>query len=530
MSSTFEEKPSPMYTPVGSSEIIDRVEHIRELHRQIHISNERERILHQRREQKIKDFISNLRRTNARPTANMVRDMEEACSLTTDGAYRLFGFELDGVREFDLHLNGGRTRIVESYVFERDLMVELPLELAPAEAFRRNATLSTLVLRWQSDFPVRVLDRPGWRRPGAFYVQVGTEDSLGSSLPPGAMALVEPIDDEEVQRPNPRFIYLLQFRNGYRCSRCVVTRGKLQLLTSDRSYYGPQEFSYPTSVRIVGRVAVFTLGLPLQEYSYLGTASQYDGSANLILPWENRTRHSLFATKQRRFVRTREEKQYVEEMLQMRLHSKLSDRTRRRYRRETDSEPHIAALIQMTVEHYARYSDSLQAGGYALRDTGRFSLETMLRTKRFADLSAMRSEPTLPTPSDVWEARRKEIVEWSALLSLKFPRPSVWGRRVIRVGEEARINGLEPRIRAGAWMLLEELPAIPDTRSDASKHGWSRPLYALSQGLETVFGHLERDGSSFVLLTHRDSPCARVMFQQSELPNLRRVCGVLGPV
>jgi hypothetical protein len=519
-----------MYKAAGSSEIIDRVEHIRALHRQIRVSNDREGVGDGRREQKIKDFISNLRRTNARPTVNMVRELEEACSLTTDGAYRLFGYELDGIREFDLLLNAGRTHIVESYVFERDLMVELPLELAPAEAFRRNAALSTLVLRWQSDFPIRALDGPGWRRPGIFYVHIGTEDSLGSSLPPGAMALVEPVDQEELQQPNPRAIYLLQFRNGYRCSRCVVTRGKLQLLTSDRSYYGPQEYSYPTSARIVGRVAAFTLALPLQEYPLLGSVAQYDGNAGLILPWENTARHRLFATKQKRFVRSPEETQNVKELLQSRLRLTLSDRTRRRYRRETASEPHIAALIQMTVEHYARYSDSLRLDGYALRDVDRFSLEMMLRAQHFADLSPMRAEPKRPTPSEVWEARRKEIGEWSPLFSLKFPKPSVWGDRVIRIAEEVGIKGLEPRVRSGSWMLLEEISAIPDTRSDASKHGWSRPLYALRQGLETIFGHLERDGSSFALLTGSDAPCARVVFHQSELPNLHRVCGVLVPV
>ncbi len=519
-----------MYKPVGTREIIDRVEHIRELHRQIYESNDRDRIEQKRREQKIKDFISNLRRTNARPMANMVRDIEEACSLTTDGAYRLFGYELDGIREFDLHLNGGRTHIVESRVFERDLIVELPLELAPEQAFRRNAALSTLVRRWQGGFPIRVLNRPEWRRPGAFYVHVGTEDSLGSSLPPGALALVEPIGHEEVQQPNPRAIYLLQFHNGYRVSRCVVTRSKLQLLTSDRSYYGPQEFSYPTSVRIVGRIALFTLGLPLQEHPLLDSISHYDGSADLILPWENKTRHRLFATKQRRFVRSREEKQYVQEWLRSRLQSKLSDRTRRRYRRETDSEPHIASLIQMTIEHYARYSDALQTGGYTLRDVGRYSLEAMLRTKHFAELPTMGSEPTRPTPSEVWEARRKEFVEWPALFSLKFPRPSVWRNRVIRIGEESGINGREPQIRPGSWMLLEELPSIPETRTDASKRGWSRPLYALNQGSETVFGHLERDGSNFALLTNRDSPPTSVMFQQNELSKLRRVCGALIPI
>jgi hypothetical protein len=100
-----------MYTAVGSREIIARVEHIRELFRQLSLSNDLERIEHQRREQKIKDFISNLRRTNAQPTANMVRDLENVCSLTTDGAYRLFGYDLDAMRKFDLTLNGGRTHI-----------------------------------------------------------------------------------------------------------------------------------------------------------------------------------------------------------------------------------------------------------------------------------------------------------------------------------------------------------------------------------------------------------------------------------
>jgi hypothetical protein len=77
---------------------------------------------------------------------------------------------------------------------------------------------------------------------------------------------------------------------------------------------------------------------------------------------------------------------------------------------------------------------------------------------------------------------------------------------------------------------LEELASIPDTRSDASKHGWSRPLYALGRGLETFFGHLERDGSSFALLNHSDLESTKVGFHQSELPNLRRVCGLIVPV
>jgi hypothetical protein len=100
-----------MYESVSSSEVIERMDHIRELHRQIRATGDQGRAVFTQHERKLKDFISNLRRAATRPTANMVRDLAEACSLTTDGAYRLFGYELDGIREFDLDLNDERTHV-----------------------------------------------------------------------------------------------------------------------------------------------------------------------------------------------------------------------------------------------------------------------------------------------------------------------------------------------------------------------------------------------------------------------------------
>ncbi|NYF51632.1 hypothetical protein HDF12_001997 [Edaphobacter lichenicola] len=126
--------------------------------------------------------------------------------------------------------------------------MDLPFQCGGDEVFTRSSTLQDLVPEWQGNVPIRALEDAGWRQPGTFYVHVGTEDSLGSSLPPGASALVVPIDEVERMRPNPRAIYLLQFGNGYRCSRCVVTRGKLLLLVSGRRYNGPQEFAYPKDV------------------------------------------------------------------------------------------------------------------------------------------------------------------------------------------------------------------------------------------------------------------------------------------
>jgi hypothetical protein len=512
---------------VARTEIIARVEHIRELHRQRRPKDDREQSMFDRRERALKDFLSNAPRTSTRPMLNMVHAIEEACSLTTDGAYRLFGYELDGIREFDLRLNGARTHIIESYVFERDLLVQLPLELAPESAFEQDATLGNLVRRWQNNIPIRALESPGWRRPGTFYVRIGTADSHGSGLPAGATAMVEPISRDEARQPNPRSLYLLQFASGYRCSRCVVTRGKLHVLSSTRLYTGPEQFPYPSAVRIAGRLRAVALALPPLNTSLRSRSSGPSGNASLILPWEHSTRAQLFTTKHRRFLRSEEEIKYVTEVLTTTLQSKLSDRTRRRYRQTSDSDPHLDSLIQMSLEHYARYSDALRTGGHVLRDARRFSLETMLHANRYEDLLSSRAQATLPTPQKVWQARLDEFVEWPALLSLKFPQLSFWGDRLLRLAQEADLPDCEPRIRAGTWMLLEELRAMPDIRSDAVKNGWERPLYVLRRGLDSFLGRFEHHDNGFALTTHS---AAKVTFGSDDLPNVRRVCGAVIPV
>ena len=519
-----------MYRPVSCNQIITYLEHIRELFRQSQPENQHEQIAHEQREQKIRDLITNLRRTNGRAMVRMVNDLEKYCYLTTDGGYRIFGYNLDAIHEYDLSLNRQRTHIVESYIFERDLEVELPLELAPSTAFTKSATLNTLVRRWQRGIPIRELSRPEWRKPGTFYVHVGTEDSLGASLPPGAMAMVESVDAEEKRHPNPCSIYLLQFSNGYLCSRCAVVLDRLQLLTSNSSSIRRELFLYPGEVRIAGRIAAFTLSLPAQEYSPLREISTYDGSADLILPWEHRNRSRLLATKYRRFVRSHEDVQSVRAALQTNLHFWLSERTRRRYRSKTISEPHADALIQMSVEHHARYSDVLRAGGYELHDAGRFSLEAMLCAKRFSDLHTLQMMATLPSPAEVWDERRKEFIEYAALFAVKFPQPSLWGDHVVRVVEDVGLSGIEPHIRPGSWVLAEGLPAFLDLQDDARKQGWSRPIYLLRRGVESLLGYLGRDGDRFVLLTGDKTDDVITIFGPSELCQLSRVSGVLIPV
>ena len=519
-----------VYKPVPRGEILDALVHLRDLYRQIKPSSERDFLNYERREAATRDLLSNLPRVNQHPTLRTLLEVADIFRLTLDGAHRLFGYNLDSVREYDLRLNGARTHVVESYPFGRDLPIDLPSELALREAFSNDALLRDLVAQWRADVPIRALEEKHWNRPDTFYVHVGTEDSLGLNLPPGALAMVTPADEEERTRPNPRGIYLLQFGNGYRCSHCVVTRGKLRLFTTAKIYLGPEEFIYPGDVRIAGRIRMFAVSLPIPEYPLLRSLPPCNPCADLILPWEHRTRDRLLATEYKRFKRSKEEERLVREYLRVELNATLSSRSERRYRSPTTSEPHVNALIHLSLAHLTRYTDALRTGGSLISDRGRFSLETLLNARRLEDALMGQRTAQFPTPREVWEDRLKEFVEWPSLLSLKFPQLQILHDRVLRLNEANTINGLNPSIAAGSWVLLETLPTIPDISNDRRKAGWSRPIYAFRRGLDVFLGFLEKEGNQFALLSGTYGDEVKTSFRADDLASLSRIAGVAVPV
>jgi hypothetical protein len=330
-------------------------------------------------------------------------------------------------------------------------------------------------------------------------------------------------------RPNPRAIYLLQFGNGYRCSRCVVTRGKLILLSSSRTYAGPREFAYPAGVRIAGRIRMFALGLPTPDYPLLRSLPSSPQSAPLILPWEHSSLDRLFWTEHRRFRRSRHDLPRIREAMEGVFHTRLSGRTERRYRKPTSSLPHVDALIQLTVSHGVRYTDVLRVQHPTLTDRGRYSLETLLSARHLHDLSGTFRRPHSPIPRDRWAKLRNEFVEWPALLSVKYPQPRSIDERIIRLPEGIAIQGLEPPITAGSLLLLDKASGIPNLPRDATT-GWGRNIFAIHRGADFLCGYLDRDSDQYVLLAGARGTGAPVALHQDELRQLNRVSGVAVPV
>jgi hypothetical protein len=275
---------------------------------------------------------------------------------------------------------------------------------------------------------------------------------------------------------------------------------------------------------------MFAHALPQPEFEFHDKLRAGRYLADLTLPWEHHTRDELFLDGYRRFQRSAEEEREIRELLIDLLKSPLTKRTERRYRHPGISEPHISTLIQLTLLHFARYSDSLRSGGLSVREYERYSLNTIINARSVEDLSSPIDAVRSSRSEGLWNTRRREFVDWLLLLSFKFPGLNVREDSVIRLSHSQVLSGLQPTIAAGSLMLLKPLEGPPNSTVDRERRGWSRPLYVLRRGMHFLTGHLELDDAGYALLSNTDGIPGKERFDHDEMTSLHRVAGVAVPV
>jgi hypothetical protein len=197
------------------------------------------------------------------------------------------------------------------------------------------------------------------------------------------------------------------------------------------------------------------------------------------------------------------------------------------------SEPHVHALLQLTLSplrplHRRAAIERLHD---SRRDTGTRSKPCWRRRNWMSSPRPRPAANALQCREMSGTGDASEFGEWPPLLGTKFPQLRRWDDRIVRLAQGSSIRGLHPQIAPGSWLLLEQLTAMPDTRSDWSKKGWSRPLYVLRRGDRDVL-RLSGAGWEPVRAPHHSVQRAmpRITFDPEELGNFGRVTGVAVPV
>jgi hypothetical protein len=476
-------------------------------------------------------LLKNVRQFGYVPTPRQLFALRKRLSISTGGVFKLFGYRLDSMRRVEELLNGHRTRLVESYAFNRDRAVDLPGWLGGPSVFQRTAFLSEVVVGWQQGIPIRALRGRHWQREGIFYVQLGVNERAAMpGVPPGSFLAVALVDEAEQRNPNPKTYYFLQSGHGYLCARCVVHHGRLSLITHAHEYFGQQEFFYPGEIRIVGKAVSFGVRLPLAE-SVDDLPDRAHRPAPLILPWEQKSLPGLLAAERMRFGITEAHLKRANEILEDRLGTGISARTIRRYEHGAGKIPQTSTLLGLALVHSLRISDVLRVLDLWSDESMSYSLAMLMNARTKADLPNSFQAARVPEPISSWQPLFDEWGEWPTLLSMAIPDLGSWGHRILRINQSDYFRGLDPLLVPHSVAVLDEKDKLPPRQIEKRQYDWDTPVYALRHDAKTYCGYVEGDGTYLVMPAHPAAGSVpRLVFRRTQTQILGRLVGVASPL
>jgi transcriptional regulator with XRE-family HTH domain len=134
--------------------------------------------------------------------------------------------------------------------------VSMPLSLDPGIDLRRTTYLSRMIQRW-GRLPLLLLNGVD---PRAYrYAYIGSDDwSMYPVLQPGSLVLIDEtkrrIQNAGWTSDYDRPVYLLEHRGGFVVGWCSLIDGQVVVQPHPSSECGPQVFSWPAEIDVVGQV------------------------------------------------------------------------------------------------------------------------------------------------------------------------------------------------------------------------------------------------------------------------------------
>jgi hypothetical protein len=183
------------------------------------------------------------------PTPHHVSALAAAIGWTFEQVSLALGVDFARIPHLHLAMSIDRTHVDETRIaFGTTLRV--PSDLAPIVRPDLNAPLNELVVDWTSAAARE------WTSDDRYLTgHIGREDNLAyPRLPSGVAVLI----DRTRVRPaaEPDAYYAVEHPMGTSCSRIVMERGRITLLSERRDLFPALDFS-ATQVRVIGRIVAF---------------------------------------------------------------------------------------------------------------------------------------------------------------------------------------------------------------------------------------------------------------------------------
>lgn len=175
----------------------------------------------------------------------------------------------DDVHRYRKLLHQKRTRPISTTMHGFQTTVTFPMQMDPQFRWDTTQFINRMVARW-GEIPASLLANFNPRQH--ILALVGFEDNtMYPLLRPGAFVLVDgsrrKVEDKEWSNEHERPIYFVEHREGYRCSWCQITQGKITLVPHPMSGVRVETFSFPDDAEVVGQVVGIAMRLVPAEPS-----------------------------------------------------------------------------------------------------------------------------------------------------------------------------------------------------------------------------------------------------------------------
>ena len=167
-----------------------------------------------------------------------------------------FGLRMADLGRDRASIGAPRTHLLDQGEEGQGQTVTLPVELKPEFRFEKTNLLSRVVEKWD-EVPIGLLQHLDLHK--SMYGYIGLEDdTLYPLIRPGSLVQIDPNQRKimvgqwrtEFERP----IYFIELRDGYLCSWCELSRGRLTVIPHPQSRQAHRNFAHPSEAEVVGRV------------------------------------------------------------------------------------------------------------------------------------------------------------------------------------------------------------------------------------------------------------------------------------
>jgi transcriptional regulator with XRE-family HTH domain len=212
-------------------------------------------------------WVTKIENDAVSPSIHKLYSLAIVYSLSLASVLRIYGLDLDRMREIAASLQLPRTRLVDTFVYDPEQTVPLPTKLRSHVSLESTTLISQIVDTW-GDIPIAlVAEVLGGRGSRPLCGFIGLKDySMWPLLRPGSFVIVD-IDQRKVVSTDSwptehhRPIYFLEMRDGYACGWVQLKHGMLELIPHPLSGCPVREWPYPREVEILGRVKAMATDL-----------------------------------------------------------------------------------------------------------------------------------------------------------------------------------------------------------------------------------------------------------------------------